>query len=269
MKRTRSNENESFTKLKFDIISISIIKQLINNEYIIDFYKQTEKSFTNDSLSQFLKDYKRLLNNQYEDHDFKFIKCTKIKEQLDISFKKIQDYSHNNNLNIDVWSVFIDLKIKPYLSNPNYKNILNNIKTLNLIELYNIFKIIYSKNNLVLFANIMYNKKGKVKDKQHAIKLINNNRWNDYIDYHKIDINYSYKIKLNKLCKSYNKQLMRKLFVYYKTYKNDTREMYLRRYMNRWIQHFRRHRIELINKIDVGNDPNEGLANYLRLIDIK
>ena len=266
MKRSRISNNDTFIKIKFDDVSDIYIRHLISNKQMIEFYNITEKSFTNDSLSQFLKDYKRTLINKYKDNNFKFINCSKNKTELEHTFKKIQVYFDENNLHINVWNSFIELKITPYIDETKYTDIFNYILPLNIIELYNLLKIIYSRNNLVIFANTLCNKKKKIKDKSNAIELINNNNaWNMYIDYYMNDNESFKKDKIYKLNNIYNKQLMKQLFVYYK---KDVRKQYLQTYMSRWIKHYRQLKRDYIYKIDVGINPEDGLTSYLRLLHL-
>ena len=58
---------------------------------------------------------------------------------------------------------------------------------------------------------------------------------------------------------------MKKLFVYYN---QDIRKKYLKKYMNIWISKYRSTRLEYVRKIDVGLNPDDGLASYMRLLNI-
>lgn len=266
MKRSRTSDTETFTRVNFDDVSVDSIRFLVNKKEMIDFYNITEKSFTNDSLSQFLKDHKRILSSKYKDNNFKFINCSKNKSELESSFKKIQTYFDESNLDINIWNTFISEKIYPYIDESQYIDIFKYIVPLNIIELYNLLKVIYSKNNLVIYANTLGCKKKKIREKNTAIELISSmDAWNNYVDFYINDSESMQKFKINKVIKIYNKQLMKKLFVYYK---KDNREKYLRKYMNIWISKYRSTRLEYVRKIDVGLDPNDGLTSYMRLLNI-
>tara|TARA_B100001248_G_C27383308_1_gene458265 strand:- start:150 stop:950 length:801 start_codon:yes stop_codon:yes gene_type:complete len=265
MKRTL-DANDSFISINLDDKYSTLIKKFVTNSNSIEYYKITEKSFTNISISQFIRDLKRWLITKYENHDFKFIKSAKTKPQIETTLNEIQTYFNKNNLDINISNSFINMKIVPFTE--NFSELNNLLKGNNdIFEIYKYLKIIYSKNNLSVFASTLSNKKGKIKDKQHAIELITNkNAWSDYIDYQCNNSDFKKKDKFEQLNKIYNKQLMNKLFIYYKNQiKNDNKQL-LRKYFIYWRNYKRQCHRDYVKNIDITN--LDGLTKYLDSIKL-
>ena len=264
MKRSRIN-NDSFINLDLDNNYYVLINKFVTNSSSIEYYKITEKSFTNISISQFIKDFKRWLITKYQNHDFGFIKTVKTKLEIENTLHKIQLYLNDNNLNSNVSNSFRSMKIIPFTEKFNELNDL--LKDNDIFQIYKYLKIIYSKNNLSMFANILNNKKGKIKDKQHAINLINSkNAWSEYIDYQCNNSNYQKKEKFKKLNQIYNKQLMNKLFIYYKNQIQNDKTQLLQKYFIYWLNYKRKCRRKYVKNIDITNI--DVLTKYIDSIKI-
>lgn len=221
MKRRIRDELDNITSIS-NIKYNSQVKQFINIYNFYEFYLKILSKFSNTSVLEFIKDYKSKLVNNFPRYNFSFIKFENKKEVMILTFNKISQFISNSPdmTNYNIYKSFIEEKIISSINTDQYVEILNIINN-NISEIFNIFeilKIVFLKNNLIIYSNTITNmkKKGKIRDKNNGVKLIHlNNKWNNYIDFLSIKNNSIFII-----IKLHQNHKLKQMFSDYRIYKN-------------------------------------------------
>ena len=201
-----------------------ILKQLMVIPSFYEFYLKILSTFSNSLVSEFIKDYKANLVRDFPKYNFSFIKIDKTKKDMVHTIQQISDFiiKSPDMQNYNIYKSFLDDKIICCINKDRFDDILliiiNNISS--IFSIFEILKIAFLKNNLVIYSNTINNKKkkGKSKNKNDSVKLINcNNQWDNYIDFLSKGNN-----SILMVIKLYNNHQLKQIFSDFQLYNNIT-----------------------------------------------
>jgi len=251
------------------------LETLFNCSDFISFYKKTQQSFSKSSLQEFIKEFRRKLEQTNKQYSFSFIKKTYSSlEQIQTMFIKIENFCKNNNIDLNIWEVFIKTKIKEYIDS-EHNEICNLIQKddINLLWLYTTLDKLFINEQLSAFVHFKDLTMKKLKTKKELEEFISKNlSWIEYLKYScKIkDINEN-KVDSEIIKKSKSKISTNKLFTL--TYYNKLNKIYKKQIFQKYFNKMIKYNIQSIRQfhrayVDLTIKNVDDLTIYIKLINL-
>lgn len=278
MKR-KNNEISIISKIQIEDTNYYILfETLFSHSEFIDFYKKTYQSFSKSALQEFIKEFRRKLEQKYESHSFQFIKKTYSSlEQLQKMFIEIANYCKNHQIGLNIWDSFIKTKIKEYIETKqtNIFDLMQKDDT-NIIYLYTILDKLFTNDRLISFVNFKEPNMKKLKLKKDLEEYISNNHyWVEYFKYickiKEIDEGNKDQIVCQKNKKYKSKSSTKKLFT--SNHFNKLNEIYTKQILNIYFKKMIKFSRECIRNyhrsyIDQTIKNMDHLCIYIKLINL-